>query len=64
ISIAGISDYKNHELSLINAGGNKLFATTLSTSSVELPSLATGVYFIQIKDKISGEATNLRYIKM
>lgn len=64
ITIAGIPDYKNHELSLINAGGNKFFATTLSTSSVELPSLATGVYFIQIKDKLSGKTTNLRYIKM
>ncbi len=64
INIAGISDYKNHELSLINAAGNRFFATTLSTSSVELPSLATGVYFIQIKDKLSGETTNLRYIKM
>jgi hypothetical protein len=64
INIAGISDYKNHELSLINAAGNRFFAITLSTSSVELPSLATGVYFIQIKDKLSGETTNLRYIKM
>jgi hypothetical protein len=64
INITGISDYKNHELSLLNAGGNILFATTLSTSSVELPSLTTGVYFIHLKDKLSGEATNLRYIKM
>lgn len=64
INITGITDYKNQELILLNAGGNMLFATTLSTSSVELPSLAAGVYFIRIKDKLSGEATNLRYIKI
>lgn len=64
INITGISDYKNHELALLNAAGNMIFATTLSTSSVELPSLTTGVYFIRLKDKLSGEATNLRYIKM
>lgn len=64
INITGITDYKNQELTLLNAGGNMLFATTLSTSSVELPSLTAGVYFIRIKDKLSGEATNLRYVKI
>lgn len=64
INITGISDYKNHELALLNAAGNMIFATTLSTSSVELPSLTTGMYFIRLKDKLSGETTNLRYIKM
>jgi hypothetical protein len=64
VNIAGINNFKNHELSLLNAAGNILFATTLSTSSVELPSLTTGVYFIRITDKLSGQATNLRYMKM
>lgn len=64
ININGITDYKNQELTLLNAGGNMLFATTLSASSVELPSLTAGVYFIRIKDKLSGEATNLRYVKI
>lgn len=64
INIAGIADYKNHDLVLLNASGNILFATQISRSSVELPLLATGVYFIQVKSKVSGEVTNLRYVKI
>ena len=59
-----IIDYKNHDLALLNAGRNILFSTTLSKASVELPSLATGVYFVRVKNKVSGEATNLYYFKI
>lgn len=64
INIAGIKDYNKNELTLLNAAGNIIFATTLSTSSVELPSLVTGIYFIRIKDKLSGDITNFRYVKI
>jgi hypothetical protein len=64
INITGVKEYSKNELTLLNAAGNIIFATTLSTSSVELPSLATGVYFIRIKDKLSGELTNFRYVKI
>ena len=64
INLSGITDYQNHDLTLLNAGGNILFSTTLSKASVELPSLATGVYFVRVKNKVTGEATNLRYIKI
>jgi hypothetical protein len=64
LNIAGITDYKNNNLTLLNAGGNILFSTTLSKASVELSSLATGVYFVRVKNKVSGEATNLRYVKI
>lgn len=64
INITGVKEYNKNELTLLNAAGNIIFATTLSTSSVELPSLATGVYFIRIKDKLSGELTNFRYVKI
>lgn len=64
INITGVKDYQKNELTLLNAAGNIIFATTLSASSVELPSLATGVYFIRIKDKLSGELANFRYVKI
>jgi len=64
INFAGITDYKNNNLTLRNAGGNILFSTTLSKASVELPSLATGVYFVRVINKVSGEATNLRFVKI
>ncbi len=64
INFAGITDYKNNNLTLRNAGGNLLFSTTLSKASVELPSLATGVYFVRVINKVSGEATNLRFVKI
>jgi hypothetical protein len=64
INIAGISDYKNYDLQVLNAGGHILFSSVLSKASVELPSLATGIYFVRVKNKATGEATNLRYVKI
>jgi len=64
INIKGVKEYNKNELTLLTAAGNIIFATTLSTSSVELPSLTTGIYFIRIKDKLSGELTNFRYVKI
>lgn len=64
INIAGISDYKNHEIQLLNTSGHILFSSVLSKASVELPSLATGIYFVRVKNKVSGEATNLHYVKI
>lgn len=64
INITGISDYKNYELQVINTGGHILFSSVLSKASVELPSLATGIYFVRVKNKVSGEATNLHYVKI
>jgi hypothetical protein len=64
ITIAGISGFKNHELAVLNTGGNKVFATTLSNASVELPSLVKGIYFIRISNKHTGESTTFRYVKL
>jgi hypothetical protein len=64
INITSITDYKNNRLALQNAGGNILSSTTLSKASVELPSLATVTYFVRVKNKVSGEATILRYVKI
>jgi hypothetical protein len=64
VNVTGIKDYSKTELTLLNAGGNIIFATTLSTTSVELPQLVTGIYFIRIRDKQSGEVSNFRYVKI
>ena len=63
INFSGIRDYKNYNLTVISATGASLFQSTLSSSSVTLPLLQTGFYFVRITDKISGEVTNIRYIK-
>lgn len=64
INLTGIKDYSKTELTLVNAGGNIIFATTVSASSVELPQLVTGIYFIRIRNKQSGEVSNFRYVKI
>jgi hypothetical protein len=64
ININGISDYKNHDLSVLNTSGKILFTTALNKSSVDLPSLQPGVYVLRITDKTSGEATSIRYVKI
>jgi hypothetical protein len=64
INLSGLTDYTKTELSILNASGNNIFATTLSSSSVELPHLSTGIYFIRIKDKQTGEVSNIRYVKI
>ena len=64
ITVNGITEYRSHELSVINAAGLTIFITNLSNATVELPVLLKGIYFIQIKDKTSGKATTLRYVKI
>ncbi|RYY60247.1 MAG: T9SS type A sorting domain-containing protein [Chitinophagaceae bacterium] len=63
ITVTGIREYSNQQLAVISSNGNVVYNTTMSSSSVELPKLSTGFYFIRITDKISGEVTNIRYIK-
>lgn len=64
VNISGITDYKNHNITVLNAAGNILYATTLSKSSVDLPSLQPGLYIIRLADKISGSTQSLRYVKI
>lgn len=64
VTINGIGDYRAHELYVVNAAGSTIYSTGLSNATVELPSLAKGIYFLRIKDKQSGEATTLRYVKI
>lgn len=64
INFSGITDYRNHEISVVNAGGAVLYSTILSKSSVELPALNPGVYIIRVMNKLNGEAQSLRYVKL
>ena len=64
INLRGISNYNENELSLLSTSGAVLHRVNLSKSSVELPALKTGVYIILIKNKITGESTSLRYVKI
>jgi hypothetical protein len=64
INISGITDYRNHEMTVVSSSGAVLYTTVLSKSSVVLPSLNPGVYIIQLKDKLNGEAQSLRYVKL
>jgi hypothetical protein len=64
ITIKGLTDYKNHELAVINASGAMLFSTSMSKASVDLPALQPGLYIIRLTNKLSGEAQNLRYVKI
>ena len=63
ITVTGIREYNNHQLSVISANGNVVYNTTMTGSSVELPELKTGFYFIRITDRMNGEVTNIRYVK-
>ena len=64
VNIKGITDYSNHDFSLINTSGKIVFTTTLSKSSVDLPSVETGIYIVRLTDKITGESQSIRYVKI
>ena len=64
INLNGISEYRNQELSIINAAGAMVHSTGLTNATIELPAMTKGVYFLRIKDKSTGEATTLRYVKI
>ena len=64
ITLNGINEYRNQELSVINAAGAMVHTTGLTNATVELPAMSKGVYFLRIKNKSTGEATTLRYVKI
>lgn len=64
VNISGITDFAKNDFALLNTSGHVMYSTTLSGPSVQLPSIAKGVYFIRISNKATGEVTNLRYVKM
>jgi len=61
INAAGFTNYKYR---LPNICGRKFFRTQLSKTSAKLPSLTTGICFVRVKIKVTGEATYLQCVKI
>jgi hypothetical protein len=64
VNFRGIVQPKNIELAVHNISGNKVFTTTLQTNKVELPLLKSGMYLMTLNNKLTGEITNIRYVKL
>lgn len=64
ITVTGISNYSNYQLTVLNQSGSRICTTSLSTSKVDLPALSAGLYFIRVSNSSTGEAQNLRYVKL
>lgn len=64
INFSGIADPGATKITLRNASGATVFATQLSSNSVKIPSIASGLYFINISNSQTGETTNLRYVQL
>ncbi len=64
ITISGISNYNNHELTVINSTGANLVAIKLSSSQVTLPKLDPGIYIIGVKNMLSGKVNYLHYVQL
>jgi hypothetical protein len=64
VNFKGIVQPKNIQLTIHDISGAKVFSTTLQTNSVELPLLKAGVYVMTLTNKVSGDITNIRYVKL
>ncbi|MGG9963109.1 hypothetical protein [Ferruginibacter sp. SUN106] len=64
VNFKGIVHPENIQLSLLNAAGALTYRTTLTTNAAELPLIKPGIYTISLFNKLSGETTNLRYVKL
>ncbi len=64
VNIKGINNLAEYNFSLLTTSGYALYTAALTKTSVDLPSLSPGVYFIKISNKVTGDVTTLRYAKM
>ena len=64
ITISGIQANGHHELTVLNSGGAPIYNAKLKRNQVELPVLKPGLYFIKITDRVTGEASTQRYVKL
>lgn len=63
VNFTNMSDTKNMVMTVINASGVTIHRANLSATAAQLPNLTAGLYIIRLTNKISGDVTNLRYIK-
>ncbi len=64
INLAGVAEPRKWTMTVRNAAGVSVYATALSSNSVQLPSLKPGLFIISLVNKTTGETTSLRYIKI
>lgn len=64
IQFAGMTDIRNWKLSVLNNTGVLVHNTPLNSNTVQLPVLKAGTYILQLKNQVSGEVTNLRYVQL
>lgn len=64
VTLAGITNLNEQEISLMNAAGSVLYRSNLTKTSVELPNLNAGLYIIVLRNKMTGESESFRYVKI
>lgn len=64
VNFKGITEPSNVVMTLHDAAGSSVFSTTLASNSVDLPTLKPGLYVISLNNKVTGNVTNLKYVKM
>lgn len=64
IQFAGMTEIRNWTLSVLNNTGVLVHNTQLTSNTVQLPVLKAGTYILQLKNQVSGEVTNLRYVQL
>ncbi len=64
LNLDGITDYKNHELVIINTAGIIVFQTMLHAASIVLPSIQRGLYVVRISNRRSGKVDCINYVKL
>ena len=64
INFKGLLQPKNMQLILRDATGATLYSTMLAGNVAALPLISPGVYTITLYNKVSGESSILRYVKL
>ncbi|MCC7402669.1 MAG: T9SS type A sorting domain-containing protein [Chitinophagaceae bacterium] len=64
LNFKGITDPSKVLLTVHDASGSSVFSVALTSNSVEIPSLKPGLYLVSLKNKVTGDVTNLKYVKM
>lgn len=64
VNFKGISDPSKLLVTVRDASGSSVYSSTLTSNSVVLPSLKPGLYMINLNNKMTGEVTNIKYVKI
>jgi len=65
VNFSGIADYKNWMMNVTDASGARVYASTLSAATVNLPAtMKPGLYLITLTNAATTESTTLRYVKI